>query len=629
MTAARALGPWARPVSLFASALAGRALALQLAPGNEQAAAVTLAPALLSGIEPGGRWGALRIEVLRHVVQLQPGGRWQFDLGEAAARGLIGPRELPMQGDALQHCLQTWPRPVLLRRLFLAIDAVRVEACIARQFPGVRAELQALERLGPADRLRRSLPRRLLGNGDARTRWPLLADAWHADASVYDSLRAAIGLAALLAWGRPRGAAALPRWLHIEAPEAGPGEPQAEDGFADASPQDSAAGFLVRALRHARVRVEAQAPVSRSAPRPGRVARQTQAPIEGRLPHDAPVRPACTSRARHDEWHYGEQRYLRAWTQVHEHRLQGEDLQFLAQLRRRHAGLAAGIRRRIGKVRPQGRLRLRRQSEGDEIDFDAAVVERAERLAGHGGDARVYTALQPARREVCAAFLLDISGSTGFLVPDISPSLAAEPEPADDDPYFYASPRRSLPPQPARRRVIDVAKDAIGLMCDVLAGLGDRHAVYGFSGDGREQVDFYLAKGFDEAWSTQAAAALARMEPKGSTRTGAALRHAAHKLARQPEHLRLLIVVTDGYPQDSDYGPDPQDVEYGLRDTAQAMKEAERAGIAVFFVSVDHAAHDYLRRLCPASRYLVIDEVGGLPEQLAKVYRSLVSCRGR
>ena len=91
--------------------------------------------------------------------------------------------------------------------------------------------------------------------------------------------------------------------------------------------------------------------------------------------------------------------------------------------------------------------------------------------------------------------------------------------------------------------------------------------------------------------------------------------------------MRLLIVVTDGYPQDSDYGPDPEDIEYGLRDTAQALRETERAGIAVFCVSVDHAAHDYLRRVCPATRYLVIDEVTALPEQLAKVYRRLLSCR--
>jgi nitric oxide reductase activation protein len=330
---------------------------------------------------------------------------------------------------------------------------------------------------------------------------------------------------------------------------------------------------------------------------------------------------------RHAEWDYLAQRYHQAWAHVHEHRLQGTDLQYLLGLRQRHAGLAAGIRRRIGKARPSGRERARHLRDGDDIDFDSAIEARVEWRAGQRGDGRVYSAMQPVRREVCAAFLLDISGSTGFVVPDIEAGAEAGSDAGDDDPYFYASPRRAWLPPPPRRRVIDVAKDAIGLMCDALARLGDRHAVWGFSGDGRYQVDFYVAKGFDDAWSAHSAAALARMEPKGSTRTGAAIRHAARKLVRQPERSRLLIVVTDGYPQDSDYGPDPQDTEYGLRDTAQAMQEAERAGIAVFCVSVHHAAHDYLRRLCPPSRYLVIDEVGALPEQLAKVYRRLISCR--
>ena len=117
------------------------------------------------------------------------------------------------------------------------------------------------------------------------------------------------------------------------------------------------------------------------------------------------------------------------------------------------------------------------------------------------------------------------------------------------------------------------------------------------------------------------------MEPKGSTRTGAAIRHAARKLARQPERTRLLIVVTDGYPQDSDYGPDPQDIEYGLRDTAQALQR----GRACRHRGVLRVGGPCRARLpapaVPASRYLVIDDVGALPEQLAKVYRRLISCR--
>ena len=315
------------------------------------------------------------------------------------------------------------------------------------------------------------------------------------------------------------------------------------------------------------------------------------------------------STTRHDEWHYLQRRYLRGWTTVHEQRLRGNDLNYLHRLRQQHGELAAAIRRRIGPLRAQRRERLPRMPDGELIDLDAAIEARIERRAGQAPEGRVYTATRPARRDVSALFLLDVSGSTGFALPDAQAAAAGDD---DDSGYFFARPARPQPPPRPLRRVIDVARDAIGLMCDTLARLGDRHAVYGFSGDGRHQVDFYLAKGFDEGWSAHSAAALAALEPKGSTRSGAALRHALSSCGRS-RRTRLLILLTDGYPQDSDYGPDPQDIAFGLHDTAQAMHEAERAGIAVFCVSVDHAAR---RRPAPRLRAvarLVIDDVQSLP----------------
>jgi nitric oxide reductase NorD protein len=230
---------------------------------------------------------------------------------------------------------------------------------------------------------------------------------------------------------------------------------------------------------------------------------------------------------------------------------------------------------------------------------------------------------------VCAAFLVDMSGSTGFLVPLPKAARAGEGARADedDDPYLY-TPRTAAAlatTRPPRRRVIDIAQDAMGLMCDALHGLGDRHAVYGFSGDGRHRVDVLVAKDFDDAWSARTAAALAAMQPMRATRTGAAIRHAVARLKRESARTRVLIAVSDGYPQDADYGPDARDPGYGIRDTARALREAEQAGIAAFCITVDQAGHDYLREMAPAHRYLVIDEVEALPEQLGKVYRALTA----
>jgi nitric oxide reductase activation protein len=227
---------------------------------------------------------------------------------------------------------------------------------------------------------------------------------------------------------------------------------------------------------------------------------------------------------------------------------------------------------------------------------------------------------------VAAAFLLDMSASTDIPVPDPAAAPAAgQPQPHDDDPYLHSGlwPGADIEPATKRRRVIDVARESLALMCDALATLGDAWAIYGFSGEGRENVEFHVAKDFGDRLSSRTWAALAAMQPQRSTRMGPAIRHALEKLRRQAARMKVLIVVSDGYPQDSDYGPDRNDEEYGIQDTARALQQAERAGVQTFCITIDPAGHDYLRRMCSPNRYLVIDEVADLPGELSKVYRAL------
>ena len=178
------------------------------------------------------------------------------------------------------------------------------------------------------------------------------------------------------------------------------------------------------------------------------------------------------------------------------------------------------------------------------------------------------------------------------------------------------------PPEPSRR-VLDVAKESVALMCDALDVLGDRHAVYGFSGEGREHVDFHVAKDFDDRTSPSSWAAIAAMRSLRYTRMGPAVRHATAKLAAQPSRTKLLIVISDGYPQDIDYGPIRGDNDYGLEDTARALREALDGGVHPYCVTIDPAGHDYLRRMCPDDTYVVIDDVPSLPRELATLYRAV------
>ena len=87
--------------------------------------------------------------------------------------------------------------------------------------------------------------------------------------------------------------------------------------------------------------------------------------------------------------------------------------------------------------------------------------------------------------------------------------------------------------------------------------------------------------------------------------------------------LKVLIVVSDGFPQDLDYGPNRGEHEYGVQDTAKALQEAEAKGIETFCITVDRAGHDYLRRMSSEGRYMVIEEVEDLPGALSTVYGAL------
>lgn len=165
----------------------------------------------------------------------------------------------------------------------------------------------------------------------------------------------------------------------------------------------------------------------------------------------------------------------------------------------------------------------------------------------------------------------------------------------------------------------------MGLLAQAFESLDDRFALYAFSGSGREQVDFLVAKDFDEAMAPHGWQALAGLEPMRSTRMGAAIRHAADRLGRRPERMRVLLVVSDGYPDDIDYGPDRRSVEYGLRDTARAIDQARARGIDTLLVTVDRAGHDYLRRICPPGRYRVIEEIDSLAGEIARAYRMMTA----
>ena len=628
--------------------------------------------------------GAYRIAVL-HQIGYLTNGTFEFDLKRAgmlmdlpasrpAGAAVSGPlsRLIPQKRSAdLDRLFATAARPALLRRLFVTLEDLRIDTALRRDYPGARADLERVlghalaarpqvASLRPLAALIESLVQYSLGadreglvaldrSGLAAPMLDVTARVQTAGASVYDSARGALAVCAMLESMikrpprrfKPDAAllADLPPDQGSDAPqEAGAETGTTDEGDAEAADEDfdgpgvEFRGELRPDLVYRRMR----------GGMPGSVAQETAAAGAGDppLPTDADDKnatPTATKATRasaaahagprsflYDEWDYHGERYLKSWCRLYEHRLRGDDFGFLDEARRRNAILAQQVRRQFGFIRPESWLRVHRTSDGDEIGLDSLIAAVVDRRTGHAGEEHLYIRRDRGLREVAAAFLVDMSASTDFPIPDPAAPAAASMT-TEHDPYIwgrFGGPIDAAPILP-RRRVIDVAREALALMCDALATLGDSHAVYGFSGDGRENVEFNLIKEFDEALSPRTWAALAAMQPRRSTRMGPAIRHAAAKLTRQPMRRKVLIIVSDGYPEDRDYGPDRRDREYGIQDTARALREAERAGISTFCITIDPAGHDYLRRMCAEKRYLVIDEVSALPAELTKVYRAL------
>jgi nitric oxide reductase NorD protein len=334
----------------------------------------------------------------------------------------------------------------------------------------------------------------------------------------------------------------------------------------------------------------------------------------------------------YDEWDSIAHAYLRGWCRVYEDRGLDTDPSQIRTMLDRVAPHKAGVRRRFEQMKPFAYQRVHRIDDGEELDFDQLVDYKTERKRGQVPDDRVYSRRDRLHRDVAAAFLVDLSASTDDPIEKpMREGAVYEPDlrslnlrdPTDETSGAPVAAPQGVDSDEPPRRIIDIQRESLLLMAQALEALGDPYAIYGFSGYGRDNVEFYIAKDFNDAFSYRTLGALAAMKPRRSTRMGPAIRHSVRKLSRAASALKVLIVISDGFPQDCDYGPDRADHGYGVEDTAKALEEAQRAGVETFCVTVDRSGHDYLKQMCPDARYMVIEEIEALPSALSKIYERL------
>jgi nitric oxide reductase NorD protein len=333
-------------------------------------------------------------------------------------------------------------------------------------------------------------------------------------------------------------------------------------------------------------------------------------------------RTSDATRHVYDEWDYQIGDYRVRWCTLFEHRDLEKDEDYVPRILSEHQDLSRRIRQQLNRVRPEMLRKVRGVTEGEELDLERTIAYVVDRKAGFTPDDNIYVQRQRKERDVSTLFLLDMSASTDDIVPDPDAAPIEVPD-VDDDEYLVEFFARQKALEDASRRIIDLEKESVSLMADALEGLGDAYAVCGFSGYGRESVDYYVCKDFNEKFDSEVKARIGGIKPCRSTRMGPPIRHATQSLLKTGSRIKAMIIISDGYPQDHDYGMDRNSREYGLMDTMKALSEAKQQGVLTYCLTVDPSGHDYLRAMCPDNQYMVIQDLKQLPEEVSRVYRSL------
>ncbi len=246
------------------------------------------------------------------------------------------------------------------------------------------------------------------------------------------------------------------------------------------------------------------------------------------------------------------------------------------------------VKKQFEALRP-GRVFVPGCLDGSELDMEAAVRSRVEILANGMGTDRIWRQSLPQARDLAVSILLDVSRSTESAV--------------------------------TGRAVIDIEREALAALSWGLDACGDDFAIHAFSSLKRNRVYVQQCKAFGETMGVQVEDRIGALRPGFYTRLGAAIRYASEDLAKQSRKRRLLLVITDGKPNDLDH----YEGRHGIEDTAMAVREARRAGQAVFGVTIDKNSKSWFPRLFGRGGFHVITHPDKLTAALPMIYRELVS----
>ncbi|HEX5645450.1 MAG TPA: VWA domain-containing protein, partial [Nitrospira sp.] len=642
----------ARKIKLFVQGLCGTEVSITVLPDSLAAATPR------ATVSPDGRTMALPAVLRRYptaaenerlylVMAAHEAGHVEFgtyrlkvealaDVIDAVQRRYGCSQEV--MPETLAALFQLYPHPLLARDLWTVLEDARTEFLLQAEYPGLRRELAQLaaDSITPRDPAHGLTVKELLVDcllrlstgesadsavphavkEEASVLWAMCQPLFHTGATAEQAVRLThvlyVAMEELLA---PRGDMIGADRTEDEPAEQGAGQ-SASESMSDM--YRPVTNWEYRGTMNPEFITTQQGPaesVGKQAAHGDRLPGQRSGP-DGRKPDDGghlagggllpsvvdellaievepPPMPESIVHdertVRYPEWDHTIEDYRMNWCQVIERPAEtGSDESIGETLAAQRSALQS-LRRFFEGLRPPAFRRVAGQADGEDLDIDAVVRRAAECRAGLEGSERLYVRREKRERDVAVAFLVDISGSTS----------------------------RQLE---GGRRVIDVEKESLVLLCEALEAVGDQYGLFAYSGQGRGSVDFLTIKDFDDRLGAATAHRLGGLAPRRQNRDGAAIRHASAKLMAREAKTRMLILLSDGRPLDDGYKDD-----YALEDTKKALREARQQYIHPFCVTIDREADAYVHRMYGDVQFAVLDRAESLPAKLPRIYQRLTA----
>ncbi len=295
------------------------------------------------------------------------------------------------------------------------------------------------------------------------------------------------------------------------------------------------------------------------------------------------------------EWDAVINDYKADWCTVNEIEPFGMSSDYYKDASEQYRHEIALIKHVFNRMKPEAFRRMKGQIDGTEIDIDAFIDALIQKKCGINPDDGLYLRWDKHERDVATLFLIDVSYST-------HKKIGYE-----------------------EKSIVDVEKDSLIIMIQALESIGDKYAIYAFSGQTRDDVEYFVIKEFDEELSDNVARRISVLEPVSNTRLGPAIRHSIRKLDKVDARTKIIILLSDGEPFDTSRGESAYKERIAEEDTRIAIKECNAKGINFFCITVDPDPGKYLDNIFSDAGYTIIDDASSLPERLPILYKRITT----